>query len=111
MAYCRPRMQAQQTPTHWDFFEPVSSSGRGVPPPPSTNRLELLCPCFPACDARIEPTTFPTDPQHTSLQHARNNYDPLTSSTLNHDSLPAVGEELPTNGQHTATDTNRLQFE
>ena len=49
--------------------------------------------------------------QHTSLRHARNDWDPLTNSAINHDSLPAVGEELPTNGQHTAGYTNRLQFE
>ena len=26
----------------WDFFAPVNSSGRGVIPPPSTSRLQLL---------------------------------------------------------------------
>ena len=48
--------------------------------------------------------------QHTSLWHDRNDWGPLTSSTINHDSLHAVGEELPTNGQHTATYTNRQKL-
>ena len=30
----------------WDFFAPVNSTGRGVPPHPSTGRLQLLCQCF-----------------------------------------------------------------
>ena len=30
----------------WDFFAPVNSIARGVPPPPSTGRLQLLCQCF-----------------------------------------------------------------
>ena len=30
----------------WDFFVQVNSSGRGVPPPPSISRLQLLCQCF-----------------------------------------------------------------
>ena len=30
----------------WDFFAPVNSTGRGVPPPPFTGRLQLLCQCF-----------------------------------------------------------------
>ena len=47
-----------------------------------------------------------------SLSVARqNDWDPLTGSTINHDSLPAARGELLTNGQHTATYTNRLQFE
>ena len=42
----------------------------------------------------------------------KHNYlDPLTFSTINHDSLPPVGEELCTNLQHTDTYTIRLQFE
>ena len=49
--------------------------------------------------------------QHTSLWQAKNDWGPTTSSTINHDPLPAVGEEPPTNGQHTGTYTNRLQFE
>ena len=49
--------------------------------------------------------------QHTPSWHARNDWDPLTSGTINHDSPPAVWEELTTNGQHTATYTNRLRFE
>ena len=31
----------------WDFFAPVNSTGRGVPPLPSTSRLQLLCQGFP----------------------------------------------------------------
>ena len=38
-------------------------------------------------------------------QHAVNFF------SVNNDSLPEVGEELPTNGQHTPNNTNRLQFE
>ena len=31
----------------WDFFAPViNSTGRGIPPPASTGRLQLLCQCF-----------------------------------------------------------------
>ena len=30
----------------WDFFAPVNSTGRAVPPPPSTGRLQFLCHCF-----------------------------------------------------------------
>ena len=30
----------------WDFFAPVNSTGRCVPPPSSTGRLQLLCQCF-----------------------------------------------------------------
>ena len=37
-------------------------------------------------------------------------YSLESTSTINHDFLPAVGEELHTNGQYTATYTNRLQF-
>ena len=29
-----------------DFFAPVNSTGRGVAPPSSTGRLQLLCQCF-----------------------------------------------------------------
>ena len=29
-----------------DFFAPDNSTGRGVPPPPSTGSLQLLCQCF-----------------------------------------------------------------
>ena len=30
----------------WNFFAPVNSTGRGILPPPSTGRLQLLCQCF-----------------------------------------------------------------
>ena len=49
--------------------------------------------------------------QHSSLWHARNDWDPHTCNTINHDSLSAIAEELPTNRQHTATYTNIIQFE
>ena len=33
--------------SRWDFFVPVNNStGRGIPQPPSTGRLQLLCQCF-----------------------------------------------------------------
>ena len=52
----------------------------------------------------MDPTHFPVACQ--------NYWDPLTSSTINHKSMPAVGQELPSNGQqHTVTYINRLQFE
>ena len=41
----------------WDFFAPVNSTGLGVPPPPSTGRLQLLCQCFFQAHARIDPKT------------------------------------------------------
>ena len=39
-----------------DFFSPVNSTGRGVPSPPSTCRLQLLCQCFPGmqCENRTD---------------------------------------------------------
>ena len=41
----------------WDIFSPVNCTGHGVPPPPSTGRLKLLCQCFYPSNARIDPTT------------------------------------------------------
>ena len=40
----------------WEFFAPVNSTGRGVPPPPSTSRLQLLCQGFPSmqCENRTD---------------------------------------------------------
>ena len=52
-----------------------------------------------------------TEEDTHSLWHVWNDRDSFTRSTINHDSLPAVGEELSTNGQHTATYINRFQFE
>ena len=49
--------------------------------------------------------------QHTSLWHELNEGDPLTGVTTNYGSLHTVAEELSINGQHTATYTNRFQFE
>ena len=48
-----------------------------------------------------------------SSWHARSNWDPLVSSTPSTTTLflRLHGDELPTNGQHTAAYTNRLQFE
>ena len=49
--------------------------------------------------------------QKRDLWHAKNYWDPIISSTINHDSLPSVREDHLTNIEHTAIYTNRLQFE
>ena len=43
--------------------------------------------------------------------NTRDDWDPLTSSTINHPLLSACGwRGTPTNEQHTANYTKRLQF-
>ena len=50
------------------------------------------------------------DQTHFPVAHQKRLGYILTSSTINHDCLPAVGEELLTNGQRTATYTNRFNL-
>ena len=45
----------------WDFFAPVNSTGRGVPPPPSTSSLQLLCQGCPSMQCENRTNNVATD--------------------------------------------------
>ena len=45
----------------WDFFAPVNSTGRGVPPPTSTSHLQLLWQAFPSMQCEDRTDNFATD--------------------------------------------------
>ena len=51
------QLEANQAPQMGLFFAPVNSTGRGVPPPLSTGRLQLLCQCSFHAHERTDPTT------------------------------------------------------
>ena len=54
---------------------------------------------------------WPEDvPAHCSVEHSKR-CDPLDISSINHDLLYAIRKDLPTDRQHTATHTNRVQYE